>query len=180
MSAVWRHSTGGMVIVGDLLISMQRYPSRTAHTKSKDVQLGEDISSLSLSQQEKKKIALVFFPQHRLNSPSSGLDQQSADWCTITTSVQTAAATDANLPLWAQCGGSRDLLEHVSVGICCCLHLFVSVCLYLHPSSATVPGLFLSSERFLREGNCLRIPGGICFTLTPSPNPRSIIVYLVF
>lgn len=54
MSAVWRHSTGGMVIVGDLLISMQRYPSRTAHTKSKDVQLGEDISSLSESTREKE------------------------------------------------------------------------------------------------------------------------------
>ncbi|CAP95186.1 hypothetical protein PCH_Pc21g02890 [Penicillium rubens Wisconsin 54-1255] len=41
---------------------------------------------------------------------------QSADWSSITTSVQTPNDKDANLPLWAQCGGSRDTVEHVSVG----------------------------------------------------------------
>jgi hypothetical protein len=67
---------------------------------------------------KKKKKASGFCFLRSLHSPSSGLDQQSADWSSITTSVQTPSGRDANFPFWAQCGGSRDTVEHVSVGVC--------------------------------------------------------------
>jgi hypothetical protein len=50
------------------------------------------------------------------SSPPSGLDQQHSYWCTITTSMQTPAATDANLPLWAIVRGISWLAEHVTAG----------------------------------------------------------------
>lgn len=67
---------------------------------------------------EKKKNQWFFFPSLAQFSVVGGLDQQSADWSSITTSVQTPADGNANFPFWAQCGGSRDAVEHVSVGVC--------------------------------------------------------------
>ncbi|KGO75504.1 hypothetical protein PITC_082110 [Penicillium italicum] len=67
---------------------------------------------------KKKESQWFFFPSLAQFSVVGGLDQQSADWPSITTSVQTPSDRDANLPFLAQCGGSRDAVEHVSVGVC--------------------------------------------------------------
>lgn len=68
---------------------------------------------------KKKKEPVVFLSLARsILRRRGGLDQQPADWSSITTSVQTPSGGNANFPFLAQCGGSRDAVEHVSVGVC--------------------------------------------------------------
>lgn len=104
----------------------------------------------------RRRESLGFFTQSRLQSPSSGLDQQSADWCTITTSVQTEANSDANFPLWAQCGESRDLASTSASGFAC----VCTVCLYLQILLGGFCDLSTLYALYF-HGDSLRIPRGI-------------------
>lgn len=155
------HSTGGMAVklryglsvCNDIPIAAQLIHGIKGR---RDERVYDSLSHTHFGLSTRRRESLGFFTQSRLHSPSSGLDQQSADWCTITTSVQTEANSDANLPLWAQCGESRDLASTSASGFAC----VCTVCLYLQILLGGFCDLSTLYALYF-HGDSLRIPRGI-------------------
>lgn len=92
---------------------MQRSPLQIHLGSTKTRQRNDTIESprsldLSTNIKREKSPKTRFSSRRPVSSPPSGLDQQHADWCTITTSMQTHTLRYANLPLRAIVRGTRD------------------------------------------------------------------------
>lgn len=77
---------------------LQRSPTRSTDPPNVWTEtVNVSLDTCDLSSGRKKMFHGFSFPRS-LISPSSGLDQQPADWCSITTSVQTGSSKYANKP----------------------------------------------------------------------------------